>query len=129
VLQVDCGELSSDEQIALAGAINETLNGRGFAMVKGHLIVIDSIAEGPKDEGDVANAISRFLSRRKDAALYSCERVGDTFVIHSPDPVAVARGRRPATLPSNLFKCPFCPFVTPYEELYVVHYRSHAFVP
>jgi len=73
-------------------------------------------------------AVHDFIARRSNAAGYSVERRGDTIVVHSPDPGAASRKRRLEGLPPNLFKCPFCPFVTPYQELYVVHCRSHGFL-
>jgi hypothetical protein len=48
-----------------------------------------------------------------------------TLVVHSADPVAASQKRTTEKLPPNLFKCPFCSFVTPYEELYTVHTRLH----
>ena len=125
MLEIECGELSEDEQIALAGEITESMKGKAVAVLKGREIVLDTIRKGPLDEGVVVDTVSRFVSMRRDSALYSVQRVGERLVIHSPDPIR-ARGRVSAKgLPPNLFKCPFCHFVSPYEELYVVHYRSH----
>ena len=125
MLEIDCGELSADEQIALAGEITQSMKGKAVAILKGRVIVFDLIAEGPLEEGVVAEAVSHFISKRKDSMLYAVQRDGDRLVIRSPDPLR-ARGRAPSKgLPPNLFKCPFCPFVSPYEELYVIHYRSH----
>jgi hypothetical protein len=124
-LEIDCSELTADEQLALAGEITGALGGRGLALPKGRKIVLDSLS-GPKpDDRTIEAAVADFLSRRKNSSLYSTERDGDTIIIHSPDPVKAGHFRRVERLPPNLLKCPFCSFVTPYEELYVVHYRAH----
>lgn len=152
--RIDCSELTMDEELALASAISDSLNGEGIALVDGEKIVIDSFGKGQLDEGAIESVISEFVTHRKGHELYSVERVGDSLVVHSADPVASSQKRAteklppnllklgdslvvdspdPAAsqkrttekLPPNLYECPFCPFVTPYEELYVVHTRLH----
>ena len=125
--EVDCSEVSADEQIALAGEITESLRGKGFALIKGPLVVIDQIAPGGVDESALEGAVADFISRRKESAGYSLEKSNGRLLVRSPDPIAASHHRRTRGLPPNLMKCPFCPFVTPYEEAYVVHYRSHGF--
>lgn len=127
MLEVDCSELTPDELYALAGAITESLGGSGMAVLKGRKIVLDDLTGSPLDETKVYDAVVGFIARRRDAANYSVEKEGERIVVHSPDPIAAAHAKRAGQLPPNLFKCPFCPFVTPYEEAYVVHYRSHGF--
>lgn len=128
MIQVDCNELTSDEELALTAELTEALKGKGMAFVKGRVIVFDDFGPSPLDEGAIESAVRDFISRRKDAQHYSCERRSDTLVVHSPDPIAAAKRRKPKGLPPNVYQCPFCPFITPYQELYVVHYRSHGFV-
>lgn len=126
-LRIDCKELTMDEELALASSISDSLKGRGIALVNGDKIVLDSFGEGELDEKAVEAVVSEFVAHRKGHEFYSVERNGDSIVVHSADPVAAA-GRRPTEkLPPNLLKCPFCSFVTPYQELYVVHTRSHGF--
>lgn len=127
MIEVDCTELTADEQLALAGALNESLQGSGMALLKGRKIVLDDLSDSPLDERVVTATIANFVERRRDSAHYSVERSGDRIIVHSPDPLAAARGRKLNGLPPNLRQCPFCPFVTPYEEAYVVHMRSHGF--
>ncbi len=129
MIEIDCSELTADEQLALAGAITEALQGSGMAFVKGKMIALDALAGSPIDEKTVESAVGRFVARRQHSEWYSTERQGDRFIVHSADPVAAKRPSRPKGLPPNLYKCPFCPFVTPYEEAYVVHYRAHAWAP
>lgn len=124
---VDCSELTLDEELALASAISDSLKGRGIALVNGEKIVFDSFGEGQLDKRAVELVVSEFVAQRKGHELYSIDRVGDSLVAHSADPVAALRKRTTEKLPPNLLKCPFCPFVTPYEELYVIHTRSHGF--
>jgi hypothetical protein len=145
-----------DEELALASAVSDSLNGQGIALVDGEKIVIDFFGKGQLDKEVVESVVSAFVRQRKGHEFYSVERMGDSLVVHSADPIAASRkrateklppnllklgdsllvnpsdsavSRRRITekLPPNLFKCPFCSFVTPYEELYVVHTRSHGF--
>jgi hypothetical protein len=95
--------------------------------VNGGKIVFDSFGEGPLDERAVESVVSQFVEHRKEHQFYSVERVGGSLVVHSADPVAASRRRPTEKLPPNLMKCPFCSFVTPYQELYTVHTRSHGF--
>lgn len=128
MLEVDCSEMALDEQLALASAVSEGLGGRGVALVKDSKLVIDALsALAP---GEVAALVRAFVAKRKDAGLYRVEEEGELIVVRTPDPLARSRGRRDTgeLLPPNLLKCPFCPFVTPYKELYDVHFRSHGFV-
>ena len=127
MIQVDCKELSEDEQLALTGEITEAMKGQAISFVKGDKIVFDDLSDRPLDPAVIEAAVKDFVSRRRDHDLYSVDMTGDTIVVHSPDPMA-HHSRRTEKLPPNLFMCPFCPFVTPYQELYVVHYRSHGFV-
>ena len=126
MISVDCKELTADEQLALAGAITEGLQGKAIALVKDASVVLDATSTD-LDVSEVEAVVRRFISRRKDADQYSVDMEGDVLVIHSPDPLARGRARRMGDLPDNVLKCPFCPFVTPYQEAYNVHFRSHGF--
>jgi hypothetical protein len=75
----------------------------------------------------VLEIVEAFVSTRKDAQWYSVETNGETILVHSADPVASAHRKRDNQLPPNVKQCPFCPFVSPYEEMYQVHMRSHLF--
>ncbi len=122
--------MTLDDQLALASAISEGLTGRAFAIVKDDKIVLDVISSSV-DVAEVINVVRIYISKRKDARLYSVEAEGDDIIVHTPDPLSRSRGRRDSgqMLPPNLLKCPFsgCGFVTPYQELYAVHVRSHGF--
>ena len=127
MITIDCHELSTDERLALASSISDALQGRGVALARDKDIVMDSLSGPPPDFVEIEAMVRRFIGKRHDSAHYSVEGMGDMLVIHSPDPIKAARGRRTATLPDNLMKCPFCPFVSRYEEAYNVHLRSHGF--
>jgi len=127
LIAIKCTELSTDEQLALAEAITVGMEGKALALMKGDEIVLDQLGAHLLATGEVELIVRNFVSKRNDPTHYSVEVIGDMIVIHSPDPIRAMRERRNPTLPDNVFKCPFCPFVTPYEELYVVHYRSHGF--
>lgn len=128
MIVIRCAELTTDEQLALAEHITDVLAGAALALARGKDIVLDRLLKEEISRESVEGAVKDFLARRSDGAHYSCEWVGDELVVHSADPIKAMRERREPRLPDNLFKCPFCGFVTPYEELYVVHYRSHGFV-
>ena len=127
MITIDCHELTTDEELALASAISDALHGRGIALTRDKDIVIDSLLGTPPDFVEIEAMVRRFIGKRHDSAHYSVERMEDMLVIHSPDPIKAAHGRRTAQLPDNLMKCPFCGFVSPYEETYNVHLRSHGF--
>ncbi len=128
MIEVECAEMTVDEQLALASAISDGLAGRALALIKDSKIVLDEVS-GKAAPEEVVRLVRDFASKRKDSAEWSVEASGGSVVVHSSDPLSRSRGRKDTgeMLPDNLFKCPFCPFVTPYEELYVVHYRSHGF--
>lgn len=127
MIQVDCREMTLDDQLALASAISDGLGGRGVALVKDSKVVVDALAE--VEVGDVLRIVQGFASKRKDAKYYSVESEGDLVTVHTPDPLARSRGRKDTgeLLPDNLLKCPYCSFITPFQELYDVHVRSHLF--
>ena len=127
MLVVECHELTVDEQLALASALSDGLQGDALALARGEDIVFDVFSGTELSPERVERLILGFVSRRKESEHYSLERSGETIIIRSPDPLARGRGRKEGRLPDNLLKCPFCPFVTPYQEAYTVHVRSHGF--
>ena len=127
MIEIECGELTTDEQLALAASISDALAGKALALVNGARIVIDEISGSGPRPADIEALARNFVTRRKDAKFYSLEWKGSTLVVHSPDPLSRSRARKDARLPDNLLMCPFCPFVTPYQEAYNVHVRSHGF--
>ncbi len=127
MVQIDCRELTVDEQLALAGALSDDLGGQVVVLVRDSDIVFDVLTGAPPSESEIEAVTMGFISKRKDSEHYSIERQGDRIVVHSADPLARARGRKEGTLPDNLLKCPYCSFVTPHQEAYDVHVHSHAF--
>ena len=127
MIEVDCSEMTLDEQLALASTLTEGLSGRAIALVKDSEIVFVPLTR--VGSGEVLAFVKSFVSKRKDAQHYSIEATNDEIVVHTPDPLARSRGRKDTgqLLPDNLLKCPFfgCGFVTPYQELYDIHVRSH----
>jgi hypothetical protein len=129
LIEIDCSEMTLDEQFALASTISESLAGRAVGLIRDTKIVLDTIS-GSVSLGDVQHVVAEFVSKRKESQYYSVEvKGGDIIVVHSADPLARSRGRRDPgqMLPPNLLKCPFasCGFVTPYRELYDIHVKSH----
>lgn len=126
MITIDCHELTVDEQLALAAAISDGLGGRAVALVKDTQIVLDPLSSPDPDPSDVTAIIRGFLSKRKEAEYYSLDANMGRLVVHSADPLARARGRKEMSLPANVLKCPWCAFVTQYQEMYTVHVRAHA---
>ncbi len=128
MIEVDCTEMTLDEQLAMASAISEDLAGDAVGIIKDTKIVLDILSERIS-VSDVEDVVVRFVSRRKESQHYSLEVNGASIVIHTPDPLARSKGRKDSgqMLPPNLLHCPFtsCGFVTPYQELYDVHVKSH----
>jgi len=127
VLQIDCSELSADEKLALASEISDVLEGRALALVKLESIVFDQLSGEKISVETLQPIVSDFVSRRKDSQYYSVEVRGETLVVHSADPIAASRRKTEYTLPPNLRQCPYCSFITQYEEEYTVHMRAHLF--
>ena len=127
MLKIDCSELSADEKLALASKISDALEGRALALVRLDGIVFDQLTEERLTVESLQPVVSDFISRRKDAQFYSIEVRGETIVVHSADPVAASRRKTENTLPPNLRQCPYCSFITQYEEEYTVHMRAHLF--
>lgn len=128
MIEVDCSEMTLDDQLALASAISDGLGGRAVALVNHDKLALDTMSNRVTI-GEVASVVRDFVSKRKDAKNYSIEEDGEEIKVHTPDPLARARGRKDTgqLLPDNVLKCPYCSFITPYQELYDVHMRSHLF--
>jgi len=128
LIQVECKEMTLDDQLALAASISDGLEGRAIALVKDDKIVLDTMANTVTTD-EVLDIVRAFVSRRKDSQHYFVDLNGDDILVHTPDPLARSRGRKDSGqwLPDNLLKCPWsgCGFVTPYQELYAIHVRSH----
>jgi hypothetical protein len=127
VIEVDCTELSNDEKLALASEISDSLEGRALALVKLESIVLDQLTDEKLDVEAVRPIVNDFISRRKDSEYYSFEVHGQKIIVHSSDPIAASKRKGENTLPPNLKQCPYCSFITQYEEEYTVHMRSHLF--
>jgi hypothetical protein len=128
LIEVDCSEMTLDDQLALASAISDGLGGRAVALVNHDKLALDTMSN-KVSVGEVAGVVRGFVSKRKDAKYYSVEEDGEEIKVHTPDPLARARGRKDTgqLLPDNVLKCPYCSFITPYQELYNIHMRSHLF--
>jgi len=126
VLYVDCSELTSDEKLALAGKVSDTLEGVAIALVKDDKIVFDVFGKG-LDPDLVKGAVEEFIARRKDGEHYSLEVAGERMIVHSADPVAAMKKKAQNKLPPNVHLCHYCPFITEYEEELTVHERTHLF--
>jgi hypothetical protein len=127
MIEIECKELTLDEQLALAGSLSDSLAGEALALVSDTRIRFDDLSGREVEPARVEALVRDFISKRKDAKLYSLEWSGETMTVHTPDPLVRSRGRRVGQLPDNVMMCPFCSFVTPYQELYNVHMRSHGF--
>ncbi len=127
MLTIDCSELTADEKLALASQISDELEGKALALTKSDSIVLDQLTEEKVEVWTLRAIVEDFVSRRKDSEHYSLEVEGETILVHSADPIAAMRRKTENALPPNLRQCPYCAFITEYEEEYVVHVRSHLF--
>ena len=127
MIEVDCAELSADEKLALASEISDSLEGRALALIKLDGIVLDRLTDAELDVEALRPIVRDFISRRKEAGHYSFEVDGHRIIVHSADPIAASKRKTEKTLPPNLKQCPYCSFITEYEEEYTVHLRSHLF--
>jgi hypothetical protein len=126
MILVDCSELSADEKLALASELSDKLEGVAVALVKGEDIVLDELSKVRPKPSAVMEAVTGFVSRRKDAVHYAVEMAGDRIVVRSADPVPAMRKKKQNQLPPNLKQCPFCGFVTEYDDVLMLHTRLHA---
>jgi hypothetical protein len=128
MILVDCSELSADEKLALASQLSDKLEGVAVALVKGEDIVLDPLSGERPAPSAVKDSVADFISRRKDAAHYAVELDGERIVVRSADPIPALRKKKQNQLPPNLKPCPFCGFVTQYEDLLMLHTRLHGSV-
>lgn len=125
MIEVDCSELSQEEQLALAASISDELQGKSLALVKGSSIVIDPIS-GPKlDIAQLVHFVERFVSKRKNVNYYDVERQEDKVVVHSSDPIAANRNRTQYRVAPGAYQCPACGLILPDEGKYQIHLRTH----
>ncbi|MGD0145577.1 MAG: hypothetical protein ABSB53_01835 [Nitrososphaerales archaeon] len=125
MVEIDCSELTQEEQLALAATISDELQGKSLALVKGNSVVIDRIS-GPKlDVAQLVHLVEKFVSKRKDADLYSVERQEDKVIVHSPDPLAAESTRTHYRVPPGAYQCPACGLILPDEGRYQIHLRTH----
>ena len=75
MIEVDCSELTLDQQLALASTISESLAGRAVGLVRDTKIVLDTIS-GNVSLADVEQIVSEFVSKRKESQYYSVEVKG-----------------------------------------------------
>jgi hypothetical protein len=125
MIEVDCAELSNDEELALASEISDRLEGRALALVKQDSIVLDQLTDERLDVEALRPIVGDFMSRRKDSEHYSFEVDGQKIVVHSADPIAASRRKAENTVPPNLMQCPYCWFITQSEGEYTLHLKSH----
>lgn len=128
LISIDCVELTANEKLALATWISTALEGKAVALAKGDDLVLDELTPEKVQPASVQRLVEEFVRRRSDPTGYSVEIDGEKVLVHSPDPAAAMKNKREDQLPPNLLKCPFCGFITPAEEMYVVHVRSHYFM-
>lgn len=127
MINVDCTELSADDKLALATQISDDLQGIAIALVRDDSIVLDVFADDPPDISLVKDAVTAFISRRKDADHYSLEVSGEKIRVHSADPISAMSKKEQRKLPPNVHLCHYCPFVTEYQEELTIHERTHLF--
>ncbi len=126
MILVDCSQLTAHEKLELASRISDSFEGLAIALVKGESIVLDDLSKEKPEPSSVKKAVAGFVSKWKDAGHYTVELAGDRIIVHSSNR-ATAKEKAENTLPPNLKQCPYCAFVTQYEEQMTVHVRAHLF--
>jgi hypothetical protein len=125
MVRIDCSELTKDEQLALASAISDGLEGVGVALIKGNEIVVDQLTARKVEVRSVLPIVSGFVSKRTESLLYDLVVSGDVITLHSPDAMAARSRRNRSRLPPNVFQCPACGLILPSQEKYDDHMRMH----
>jgi hypothetical protein len=125
MLRVDCRDLSNDEKAALAGEISDELDGRAIALIKLNSIVFDRLDGSEVTPESILAAVSRFISERTGSVGYSYQLEGDVITVHATIPAHADKQIDRSQLPPNLMQCPYCSFITQYQEEYNVHLRAH----
>ena len=69
MITVDCTEVMTDEELALASSLSESLQGRALALVKGGEIVMDVFSGQTLALEDVKRFVTDFVSRRRTKAI------------------------------------------------------------
>jgi hypothetical protein len=84
-------------------------------------IVFDELVEGAMDLRTTTRLVGDFLGEKAPDCRLESE--GDAIIVRSPVPRVKTAPNE--SLPPGLLQCPFCAFVTLYEEEYTVHERAH----
>ena len=127
MLQIDCSELSPDEKLTLASEISDALEGRALALVKLDAIVFDQLSDEKVGVDTLQPIVSDFVSREERLAVLRSggERGDRDGTFGRPHRGSEEEDRvHPA---ADLRQCPYCSFITQYEEEYTVHVRAHLF--
>jgi len=124
MVQVDCTQASGLE-VELASYFSERLKGV-LPLVKRRKVVFDETSSGRGlTTTEVVDVLKSFLAARSLSRDYeiALERDEITLRAQKPSPARKFKGgHRP---PPNLHICPHCGYVTPYEDVYWIHVKTH----
>jgi hypothetical protein len=122
LIEIDCREIP-DQVLALATYIGDRSDGVAVPLVKNDRIVFDEIVPGGLDLDATARSVGEFITENDLGCTLTVEN--EVVVVHSP--ILRKRSKNMNTLPPGLLQCPYCSYVTQYQEELTVHTRAHLF--
>ena len=122
MITVDCHDVESIQNelvIYVADQIGAVPN------LKYHEFILSPIEDDDiLDQNEVVTSIKEFLSSIGEETNFAVISKGGTVSIHSIRGKTIERDQKPT---SELFSCPHCGHVTPYEVVHNTHMKIHYF--
>ena len=122
MITVDCHDVESIQNelvIYVADQVGAVPN------LKYHEFILSPIEDdGTVDQNEVVTSIREFLSSIGEQTNFAVISRGDIISIESIRGKTIERDHMP---PSELFSCPHCGHVTPYEVVHNTHMKIHYF--
>jgi hypothetical protein len=122
LIEIDCKEIP-DQILSLATYLGDRNEGEVIPLVKNDRIVLDEVVPGGLDLDATVRSVGEFISENDLGCTFTVEK--ETVVVHSP--VLRKRSKNLNELPPGLLQCPYCSYVTEYQEELTVHTRAHLF--
>ena len=122
MITVDCHDVESIQNelvVYVADQVGAVPN------LKYHEFILSPIEDdGTVDQNEVVTSIREFLSSIGEQTNFAVISKGDIISIQSIRGKTIERDQKP---PSELFSCPHCGHVTPYEVVHNTHMKIHYF--
>jgi len=122
MITVDCHEVESIQNELLIYVAD---NVAAIPNIKYHEFVLSPIEDDDViDSNEVVSAIKEFLESLGEQRNFAVISRGDVISIESISGRIIERDAQPS---SELFSCPHCGHVTPYETVHNTHIKIHYF--